>query len=146
MKIVVTTLFALSFLSACSEESQSSGESNHASPAVAEKTLVQPQQQQTDQSIEATAKALAKMLKQQKDTFDTSLDELNHAIEEVSKDYDDNLDFSEKNINSLAEKLGKLARQAGEGAKKLEKTGKVLGDAIQKGFEEGYQQSPESKQ
>lgn len=137
-------IIAVSLLTACSEDRQAdkvkatSPEQNNG------QTLAQPN---TAQSMEKTADILTGMLTQQKQTLDQSLTELNQAIEQISEDYENNFSLTEANLTGLAEKLGKLARQAGEGAKTLEKTGKILGQAIQKGFEEGYhQKTPETQQ
>lgn len=110
---------ALSFLSACSEESNTP----------------EPSPKSTQQVTQTTDVSLQKQVSQ----LEQSLQEITDTLNHVSEDYEKNYQVDEQKVNQLAKQLGKLARQAGEGARTLEETGKTLGEAIQDGFNEGYQ-------
>ncbi|MBS9778064.1 MAG: hypothetical protein KGV50_04795 [Gammaproteobacteria bacterium] len=121
-------LCALSILSACSDEDK-----KHSTP--------QTTQQQPEKNLDNVAtktENITQSLKQHKNEFDKSIKDISSTLTELSDTYESDLKVNEKQINELAGKLGKLAKQAGESARMLEKTTKTLGDAIQEGFNEGY--------
>ncbi|PIE45733.1 MAG: hypothetical protein CSA44_01940 [Gammaproteobacteria bacterium] len=114
--LLATAISALSFLSACSED-------------------------KPEQKIEKATESMSELLKEQKSQFDQSIKQINESLNQLSSTYEKGYQVDETEIQGLADQLETLARQAGQGAKLLENTTKVLGEAIQKGFEEGYNQS-----
>ncbi len=143
------SLLALSLLSACSEDTKNkqSGAEKPALPKQAEsqKTTVSSNPLHAKQTIEQATKAIGDALQQQQNQLDQALDELTVTLDEAGNAYEKSLELNEENVEKLAEKVGKLAYQAGQSARTLEKTGKTLGDAIKKGFNEGYQKNQTDK-
>ncbi len=150
------TLLALSLLSACSEDAkdkqQSADVEKHKSTAALQ-SAEQTQSQTTissnpldaKQTIEQATKAIGDALQQQQNQLNQALDELTVTLDEAGNAYEKSLELNEENVEKLAEKVGKLAYQAGQSARTLEKTGKTLGEAIKKGFNEGYQKNQTDK-
>ncbi len=114
-------------------------------PQVTQQTVIQPVEQ-TKQSIQETTQAITNSLQQQKSELDQSLNELSQTLTQLTQDYDKEFKLSEDQVNKLAGQLGKLAKQAGEGARVLETTTQTLGQAIQQGFEEGYNKAKTAEQ
>ncbi len=69
-----------------------------------------------------------------------TLDEMTRSFEQLGQDFRTNVRFEEANVDNLAEKLNKLANQAGRGARQMEKTSRKLSNVVQQGFNQGYNQ------
>lgn len=86
--------------------------------------------------IDSTTESVNQALQQTQ--LDQTLNDISQKLTQIGNDLGNDLELKEDDINDLAEKLGQLARKAGKSAKTLEKTTQTIGEAIQKGFAEGY--------
>lgn len=136
---ILFSVCALSFLSACTEEKQQNTQTGAT-------TKVNTTQASGQSSLEQTTEAVTKTLQQQKSQLDQSINDINKTLTEMNSTYEKEFKVNQDQINQLAGQLGALARQAGEGARMLETTTQTLGQAIQQGFEEGYNKAKTAEQ
>lgn len=150
---LLVSVYALSFtLGACSDEQETSKTEAQKTQAVVASAKISDST--TDRTADTIAKELGidydsgslKKLQEQKVNLSKSLDEFSQSLKEMGDIYEQELDISQEKINKVAGQLGKLAKQAGEGARVLETTTQTLGQAIQQGFEEGYNKAKTAEQ
>lgn len=139
---------ALIMISACSDESKETSMNNAPATQQPTQTITAQSNKITDAKvmIEQTTNSVNQAIQQHKSQIDQSINDISKTLDHMSNTYENDIKVSDDDIQQLARQLGKLAKQAGEGVRTLEKTTQTLSEAIQQGFNDGYQQQPQIQQ